>query len=75
MRKPIQLPLNLGEYVLVSKPVYDAFKAAVENKCDKRARYITSDEVKCSHCGIVWGIDEPRPPCDSTQIETEGGPR
>jgi hypothetical protein len=26
----------------------------------------TSDEYRCRRCGVVWGVDEPRPPCHST---------
>jgi hypothetical protein len=24
----------------------------------------TQDQYRCAYCGLVWDIDEPRPPCD-----------
>lgn len=30
----------------------------------------TSDEYRCPLCGIVWGVDEAKPPCQRTDVHT-----
>lgn len=32
---------------------------------EPRTRY-SQDQYRCSKCGLIWDIDEPRPPCQNT---------
>ena len=31
--------------------------------CPNNPYHLTSDEYRCRECGMVWGVDEPRPAC------------
>lgn len=56
MDDPKQGELDLGPFDLT--PLNDT-------PCPAPTRY-GQDEYKCRTCGVIWGIDEPRPPCHST---------
>ena len=30
--------------------------------------HLTSDEYRCRTCGVVWGVDEPRPMCHRAPV-------
>jgi hypothetical protein len=55
--EPDQQELDLEPFHLDAAPLKDV--------CPPPTRY-GGDEYKCRTCGVIWSIDEPRPPCDHT---------
>lgn len=36
--------------------------------CSARYNRLTADQYKCVSCGVVWDVDEPRPPCKGSAV-------
>lgn len=52
-------------YITPGMAVALAQVAGTLKECPAPQRF-GQDEYKCSGCGVIWGIDEERPPCQST---------
>lgn len=79
MRRPIYEPrtrLTRADFAELEARVLAAEKARSTLKaqggslyaiCPPAIRY-GQDEYRCQKCGVVWGVDEPRPPCQGTNL-------
>lgn len=39
----------------------------LKDLCPQGAQRLGQDQYRCGKCGLVWDVDEPRPPCDNTK--------
>jgi hypothetical protein len=56
---PPQGQLDLGPYALEPP----APSSALTSTCDAGRTRHTQDQYRCPRCGVIWDVDEPRPPC------------
>lgn len=75
---PPQGQLDLEPFVLVPRWVADAIDSVIaENAlkapstCEYAPRRYGQDQLSCLKCGLLWDVDEPRPPCISTADKSE----
>ncbi len=58
-----QLPLKyLGVELVFDGPI-----GQTVNPCTEARWRMSTDQYRCLKCGVVWDVDEPRPPCQEKQ--------
>lgn len=41
----------------------------LKRTCADAATRYGQDQYRCTQCGMIWDVDEPRPPCQDTQVQ------
>lgn len=69
MTKPQRLPYagqpSLFALDALKQPAADnlMFEYLTPNRCIEPSTRHSQDEYRCTTCGVIWALDEYRPPC------------